>query len=69
MRHVQFSSLNVFDELGIPVAINKLEDSSLCLTFLGFELDSTAMEVASGQIGRAAEPNTDLDTQGFVPKE
>ena len=37
--------LSTFDELGIPVAMNKLEGPTSCLTFLGFELDTGAMEV------------------------
>ena len=35
--------LRVFERLGLPVALNKLEGPSTCLTFLGFELDSVAM--------------------------
>jgi len=37
--------LNTFEELGLPIAMNKLEGPTVCLTFLGFELDSVAMEV------------------------
>ena len=37
--------LNTFEELGLPVAMNKLESPTPCLTFLGFELDLRAMEV------------------------
>ena len=37
--------LDTFEELGIPIARHKLEGPTSCLTFLGFELDSVAMEV------------------------
>ena len=37
--------LHTFEELGLLVATNKLEGPTQQLTFLGFELDSTAMEV------------------------
>ena len=37
--------LSTFSELGLPVAENKLEGPSTCLTFLGFELDSKALEM------------------------
>ena len=37
--------LSTFSELGLPVAENKLEGPSTCLTFLGFELDSRALEM------------------------
>ena len=37
--------LAAFSELGFPVAVNKLEGPSRCLTFLGFELDSEALEM------------------------
>ena len=37
--------LNTFDELGLLVAMNKVEGPMPCLTFLGFELDSIAMRV------------------------
>jgi len=35
----------VLEELGIPVALDKLEGPVDCLTFLGFELDTVAREV------------------------
>ena len=37
--------LEVFARLGLPVAVHKLEGLEVCLTFLGFELDSVAMEL------------------------
>ena len=37
--------LRVFRRLGLPIAWNKLEGPWLCLIFLGFELDSQAMEI------------------------
>ena len=37
--------LSTFSELGLPVAENKLEGPSTCLTLLGFELASRAMEM------------------------
>ena len=37
--------LDSFEELGLPIARNKLEGPTQRLTFLGFELDSTTMEV------------------------
>jgi len=37
--------LDTFEELGLPVAMNKLEGPTSCLTFLGFELDTVAMEL------------------------
>lgn len=37
--------LSTYLELGLPVAENKLEGPSMCLTFLGFELDSKALEM------------------------
>ena len=37
--------LNIFNRLGLPVAMDKLEGPACCLTFLGFELDSRAMEI------------------------
>ena len=37
--------LSTFLDLGLPVAENKLEGPSTCLTFLGFELDSTSLEM------------------------
>ena len=37
--------LRVFGRLGLPIAVNKLEGPVTCLTFLGFELDSMAMEI------------------------
>ena len=36
---------STFNELGILVAMNTLEGTTYCLTFLGFELDTGAMEV------------------------
>ena len=37
--------LDVFQRLGLPVALNKLEGPSSKLVFLGLELDSRALEV------------------------
>ena len=37
--------LGVFDQLGLPVAPEKLEGPTPCITFLGFQLDSATMEV------------------------
>lgn len=37
--------LRVFARLGLPIAAHKLEGPVSCLTFLGFELDSEAMEI------------------------
>ena len=37
--------LQVFEELGLPVAMDKLEGPVTQLTFLGFELDSCQMEL------------------------
>ncbi len=37
--------LCVFDTLGFPVAPNKLEGPTCCLTFLGFMIDSVGMEI------------------------
>jgi hypothetical protein len=34
-----------FSRLGLPIATDKLEGSSHCLTFLGIEIDITAMEI------------------------
>ena len=42
--------LNTFEELGLLVALNKLEGPSARLTFLGFEIDSIAMEVRLPQV-------------------
>ena len=36
--------LESFEQLGLPVAWEKLEGPSTCLTFLGFELDTKSME-------------------------
>ena len=44
-REVLEVVLNIFNRLGLPVAMNKLEGPACCLTFLGFELDSRAMEI------------------------
>ena len=41
--------LDTFEELGLPVALNKLEGPTSCLTFLGFELDAVAMELRLSQ--------------------
>ena len=35
----------VFGRLGLPIAINKLEGPAWCLTFLGIEVDTIAMEL------------------------
>ena len=35
----------VFRRLGLPIAINKLEGPAWCLTFLGIEVDTIAMEL------------------------
>ena len=37
--------LESFERLGLPVAWDKLEGPSTCLTFLGFQLDSSQWEV------------------------
>ena len=37
--------LDTFEELGLPVAMNKLEGPTSCLTFLGFKLDAVAIEL------------------------
>ena len=37
--------LETFEQLGLPVAWDKLEGPSSCLTFLGFELDSVRNEI------------------------
>ena len=37
--------LETFEHLGLPIAWDKLEGPSPCLTFLGFELDSTRGEI------------------------
>ena len=37
--------VETFAKLGFPLAINKLEGSTTCLDFLGFEIDSRIMEV------------------------
>jgi len=37
--------LQTFDLLGLPVAWEKLEGPTACLTFLGFEIDSLALEL------------------------
>ena len=37
--------MDVFQRLGFPIAIEKLEGPTTCLEFLGFELDSQALEV------------------------
>ena len=37
--------METFARLGLPLAINKLEGPTMCLDFLGFELDSWRMEV------------------------
>ena len=37
--------LKTFEQLGLPVAWDKLEGPSSCLTFLGFELDSVRNEI------------------------
>ena len=37
--------LDSFERLGLPVAWDKLEGPSTCLTFLGFQLDSSRWEV------------------------
>ena len=37
--------LQTFDILGLPVAWEKLEGPTACLTFLGFEIDSLALEL------------------------
>ena len=37
--------LDTFEILGLPVALDKLEGPDTTLTFLGFELDSRALEI------------------------
>ena len=48
-----------FERHGIPIAPEKLEGPSSCLTFLGIELDTMAMEMRLPQakLGRAASGN------------
>ena len=36
---------DTFSRLGLPIAENKLEGPTTCLEFLGFELDSVALEI------------------------
>ena len=38
-------TLETFSQLGLLIAENKLESPSMCLTFLGLELDSVALEM------------------------
>ena len=42
--------LRVFDRLGLPVALEKLEGPLSCLVFLGFELDSEARVIRLPQL-------------------
>ena len=42
---VLITLLGVFDRLGLPVAMDKLEGPLSRLTFLDFELDSSALEI------------------------
>ena len=42
--------LRVFDRLGLPVAVEKLEGPLSCLVFLGFQLDSEAMVICLPQL-------------------
>ena len=42
--------LGIFDRLGLPVAMDKLEGPWSRLTFLGFELDSSALEIRLPQV-------------------
>ena len=42
--------LRVFDRLGLPVALEKLEGPLSCLVFLGFELDSEARVICLPQL-------------------
>ena len=37
--------IQTFDRLGLPVAWEKLEGPTTCLTFLGLEIDSVALEL------------------------
>lgn len=37
--------LRTFEDLGLPVALPKLEGPSTCLTFLGIEIDTRALEI------------------------
>ncbi len=37
--------LQVFEDLGVPVAQEKLEGQTTCLTFLGLEIDSSTMQL------------------------
>ena len=36
--------LEIFEQLGLPVAWDKIEGPTTCLTFLGFQLDSSRWE-------------------------
>ena len=38
-------ALETCEKLGVPVAVQKLEGPSTCLTFLGLELDTEAQEI------------------------
>ncbi len=37
--------LRTFEDLGLPVALPKLEGPSTCLTFLGIEIDTRSLEI------------------------
>ena len=43
--HAMRLLLETFEHLGLPIVWDKLEGPSPCLTFLGFELDSTRGEM------------------------
>lgn len=53
--------LEEFEQLGFPVAWDKLEDLSTCLTFLGFELDLVRKEIRLPQ--QKLEGGTRMDQQ------
>ena len=48
-NHAMRLLLKTFEHLGLPIAWDKLEGPSPCLTFLGFELDSIRGEIRLSQ--------------------
>ncbi len=44
-RVAMHSLLQVFEDLGVPVAQEKLEGPTTCLTFWGLEIDSSTMQL------------------------
>ena len=39
--------LSVFAEVGLPVAPSKLESPTICITFLGIQIDSSVHDISS----------------------